>query len=77
MRAKEFLKEYKTRERINEAKNKALAEVKKVDDQYWSDKPKALRLKYQKANRLPMDHPFVIQYQQQTGRKLKNDFVPI
>ena len=71
---KEYTKE-KSRIRVMEAKKRALDEVKKIDDRYWSNKPSNLRKKYEKANRLPMDHPFVIQYERNIGRKLKNDFI--
>lgn len=71
MRAKEFLKEYKTEERINEAKDKALAEVKKIDDQYWLGKPIKLRQEYDKQNHLPEDHPIYIDVMNDI-RKIKN-----
>jgi hypothetical protein len=66
MRAYEFLKEYDRSKRIKdwlmELKQKAIVEVTRVDDEYWLDKPTSLREKYKEMNRLPDDHPHLIDY---------------
>ena len=71
MKAYEILKEYRSRVKINQAKSIALAEVKKIDDQYWLGKPIKLRQEYDKQNRLPEDHPIYIDVMNDI-RKIKN-----
>ncbi len=56
---------------MEELKQKAVEQIIKIDDDYWRDKSKKLRNEYTLKNRLPLDHPFVIDYQKRTGRQFK------